>query len=153
MNIKILKPKPKDVPAMQKLIAKEVANAVILPRSDDEVSTNIRSYTIALDDDEIIAYGALHFHTMFLAEIRSLIVAEKSRGFGVGSLLVTEILKEAKFYDIKQVFTLTYRKSFFQRLGFHEIAKTELPAQKIWADCAKCKRFPVCDEIALIYDI
>ncbi|KEA46246.1 N-acetyltransferase [Campylobacter mucosalis] len=151
--IELKKPKPKDVPAMQKMVAKEVANAIILPRSDDEVSTNIRSYTIATNDNEIIGYAALHFHTVNLAEVRSLVVSDEYRGQGVGSMIVKKILDEAREYEIAQVFTLTYKKSFFEKLGFYEIEKTQLPAQKIWADCAKCKRFPICDEIALIYDI
>lgn len=151
--ITLRKPKPKDILAMQELVKKEVENGVILPRSTDEVSTNIRSYTVACDDDRIVGYSALHIHTQDLAEVRSLVVDEALRGSGVGSMIVNELLKEAKFYEIRQVFTLTYRKNFFEKLGFREIPKTELPAQKIWADCAKCKHFPVCDEIALIYNI
>ncbi|MDL0089212.1 N-acetyltransferase [Campylobacter gastrosuis] len=153
MKIELKKPRLNDIIAMQNLVKNEVANGIILPRSNDEVSTNIRSYTIALDGENIAGYAALHIHTPELAEVRSLIVGQNLRGSGVGSLIVKELLKEAKFYELKQVFTLTYRKSFFEKLGFKEIPKTALPAQKIWADCAKCKHFPVCDEIALIYDI
>ncbi|HHD83733.1 MAG TPA: GNAT family N-acetyltransferase, partial [Campylobacteraceae bacterium] len=34
-----------------------------------------------------------------------------------------------------------------------EIPKEALPEQKIWADCVKCKHFPICDEVALIYNL
>jgi amino-acid N-acetyltransferase len=40
---------------------------------------------------------------------------------------------------------------FFQKLGFKEIEKSELP-QKIWADCIKCPYFPDCEEEALIFE-
>ncbi|WP_445142136.1 N-acetyltransferase [Campylobacter sp.] len=142
---------------MQELVRDEVASGLILPRSDDEISTNIRSYILACKVDEeskveqIVGFCALHIHTVNLAEVRSLVVSKDLRGGGVGSELVKQILKEAESYEIKTVFTLTYRKSFFEKLGFVEIPKSDLPAQKIWADCIKCKHFPVCDEIALIY--
>nr|WP_194239027.1 N-acetyltransferase [Campylobacter sp. RM9328] len=138
---------------MQELVAPEVASGVILPRSDDEISTNIRSYIIAKDDDKIVGFCALHIHAPDLAEIRSLIVDKNLRGGGIGSMMVNALLKEAKEYEISRVFTLTYQRHFFEKLGFKEIPKSELPAQKIWADCIKCKHFPVCDEIALIHNL
>ena len=49
---------------------------------------------------------------------------------------------------IGRVFALTYQQSFFEKLGFSVIEKSELP-QKIWGDCIKCAKFPECDEIAL----
>lgn len=150
-NLDFRKPKPNDIKAMQELVKDEVASGVILPRSDDEIATNIRSYIVVCDQDQIVGFCALHIHTINLAEVRSLVISKNLRGSGIGSELVRKILDEAKFYNIEKVFTLTYRKSFFEKLGFVEISKSELPAQKIWADCIKCKHFPVCDEIALIY--
>ena len=41
---------------------------------------------------------------------------------------------------------------FFKKMGFREVAKTELP-HKIWSDCLKCPKFPECDETALIIDL
>lgn len=145
------KAKLKDVLCMQNIIKKEVQDGIILARSDDEVSTNIRSYTLACKKDEIIGYSALHIHAANLAEVRSLIIRDDFRGKGIGGGLVKELLKEARDFEIKQVFTLTYQKEFFERLGFEEIPKEKLPVQKIWADCIKCKHFPVCNEIALIH--
>ncbi|PHQ55600.1 MAG: GNAT family N-acetyltransferase, partial [Sulfurimonas sp.] len=31
-----------------------------------------------------------------------------------------------------------------------EIPKESLPEHKIWADCIKCKHFPICNEVSLI---
>ncbi|ALV24887.1 acetyltransferase [Campylobacter iguaniorum] len=145
------KAKLNQICSMQTLVKKEIESGIILPRSDDEIATNIRSYTLAFNDDELVGYSALHIHAPNLAEVRSLIIKNSCRGLGIGSGLVRELLKEAKSLEIKQVFTLTYQKSFFENLGFEEISKEKLPAQKIWADCIKCKHFPVCNEIALIY--
>ena len=105
-------------------------------------------------DAEILAgFASLKIFNADLAEVRSLIVAPQFRRRGIARAIVNELLGEAKFYGLKSVFTLTYQKEFFERLGFTEIPKDELPAQKIWADCIKCKKFPVCNEIALIYTL
>jgi len=142
-----------DIKSMQELVKPEVENGTILARSDDEISTNIRSYILAKNDDLLLGFGAVHFHTPTLAEVRSLIVSPKTRGKGVGKNIVKNLLLDAKKYGAQKIFTLTYKRSFFESLGFQEIPKEDLPANKIWADCIKCKFFPICDEIALIQTI
>ena len=107
-----------------------------------------------LKEAEILAgFASLKIFNADLAEVRSLIVAPQFRRRGIARAIVNELLDEARFYGLKSVFTLTYQKEFFERFGFIEIPKDELPAQKIWADCIKCKKFPVCNEIALIYTL
>ncbi len=145
-----------DIPQMQALVLPEVKSGKILYRSDDEIATNIRSYLLATEKDteeEIVGFTALHIHTPVLAEIRSLIVSEKMRGRGVGSMLVQHSVTEAKALGVTQLFTLTYEQRFFEKAGFTEIPKEALPEHKIWADCVKCKHFPICDEVALIYNL
>ncbi|MCZ6103489.1 N-acetyltransferase [Campylobacter ureolyticus] len=142
--------KLKDIKAMQEMVADEVKKGIILPRSDSEIAQNIRSYTLALKDNKIVGYASLYIYSIELAEIRSLVVSKNLRANGIGSNLVKILLEEAKFQDIKKVFALTYADKFFKKLGFLEISKEELPDQKIWADCIKCKQFPVCNEIAVI---
>jgi len=147
------KPTLTDIDAMQDIVKDEIANGTILYRSDDEIATNIRSYTVVYTDDTIVGYGALHIHTKSLAEIRSLVISKEYRGKGIGGKLVKELLKEAKNLNVKDIFTLTYQKEFFERLGFKEIPKESLPEQKIWADCIKCKHFPICNEVSLIISL
>lgn len=145
-----IKAKLSDIENMQELVKPEVQSGIILHRSSDEIATNIRSYMLVKDESTLVGFGALHFHSDTLAEIRSLVIDGKMRGKGVGFSLVENLLEEASDYGVCQVFTLTYQKSFFENLGFKEINKEQLPSQKIWADCIKCKHFPVCDEVALI---
>ncbi len=150
-QISYRKPKLTDIPQMQAIVAKDVESGVILPRSDDEIATNIRSYIVAKQGDLIVGYVALHIHSMKLAEIRSLIVEEKLRGRGVGKELVKLALQEGKELAVKEVLALTYSKEFFERLGFVEIQKSDIPEHKIWQDCIKCKHFPICNEVAMMY--
>jgi amino-acid N-acetyltransferase len=138
---------------MQKLVAPEIQSGIILARSDDEIATNIRSYTLAYFEGELVGFCALHVHTASLAEIRSLIVKENIRGNKIGEQLVNQCLNEAMELGLQRVLTLTYRQGFFERLGFVEIPKESLPEHKIWADCIKCKHFPVCNEVSLIKNL
>ncbi len=153
MSTKYKKAKLTDVSTMQELVLPEVRSGKILFRSDDEISTNIRSYTLAKNDNDLVGFAALHIHAPDLAEVRSLIVSENSRGKGIGQELVKKTLEEAKELGVKKVFTLTYEQRFFEKLSFTEIPKESLPEHKIWADCVKCKHFPICDEIALIIEL
>lgn len=148
--IHYLKAKLSDVEQMQGLVQPYVDDGTILMRSADEISTNIRSYTLAFDDDVLIGFSALHIHTVKLAEIRSLIVDDKYRDRGVGKELVALCLHEGEELGLNEVLVLTYKQVFFEKLGFIEIPKESLPEHKIWADCIKCKHFPLCNEVSLI---
>jgi amino-acid N-acetyltransferase len=154
MMIKLTKANLSDIAQMQELVANEVKDGVILNRSEDEVATNIRSYVLAKDADKIVGYGALHIHSLRLAEIRSLIVDSSYRGKGIGKQIVEYALNEAKELKVKEdVLVLTYLPEFFKHLGFIEINKEQIPEHKIWTDCIKCIHFPVCNEVALVYKI
>ncbi len=142
-----------DIPKMMELVAPEVKSGVILDRGADEIATNIRSYVLAKEDDELLGYAALHIHSPRLAEIRSLIVAEDHRGRNIGKKIVQYALDEAKKLGLQDVLVLTYLPEFFQKMGFVEIAKETIPEHKIWTDCIKCIHFPICNEASLMYTI
>ncbi len=151
--IELRKAKLSDIPAMQELVKKEVADGVILKRSDDEVATNIRSYVLVFKDNKLVGYGALHIHSPELSEIRSLIVSPEARGLGAGKKIVEYCKKEAKELGLKEILVLTYIADFFRKLDFVEIEKEKIPEHKIWLDCVKCIHFPVCNEISLMYKL
>jgi len=144
------KPTLRDIPAMQQLVAPEIESGVILPRSNDEIATNIRSYFIALDGDKLVGFVALHIHSPKLAELRSMIIDQNYRGRNIGTALVEKASEEGRYLGLKEILALTYQQRFFERLGFVEIPKESIPEHKIWADCIKCKHFPVCNEVSLI---
>jgi amino-acid N-acetyltransferase len=153
MKIELLKAKLSNIPAMQELVHPEVESGVILIRSDDEISTNIRSYTLAFIEQKLVGFCALHIHTSDLAEVRSLIVKDGFRGQKIGEKLVSRCIDEAINLGLQRVLCLTYKQSFFERLGFSEIPKESIPEHKIWADCIKCKHFPICNEVSLIKNL
>lgn len=151
--MKYTKPTMLDIPKMQELVTPEVQNGVILYREDDEIANTIRSYILAKDKDRIVGFGALHIYSKSLAEIRSLIISGEYRGKGVGSEIVSRLEQEAKQLGIQELLALTYQQSFFEKAGFKEIEKNEIPEHKIWADCIKCKHFPICNEKSMIKTI
>lgn len=140
----------RDIPFMQALVSPEIESGVILSRSDDEIATNIRSYTLAMDGEKLVGFCALHIHSPNLSEVRSMIVDSDYRGANIGSTLVDKVCIEGRTLGLKEVLALTYQKLFFERLGFIEIPKESIPEHKIWADCIKCKHFPICNEVSLI---
>jgi len=150
MKIRYEKAVLADIKRMQDIVFSEVKTGTVLERTEDEMATNIRSYTVVKSDDFIIGFVALHIHTPTLAEVRSLVVDPSFRGDGIGAELVRVVLDEAKSLGLKEVLSLTYAQEFFERLGFFEIPKENLPEHKIWADCIKCHHFPVCNEVSLI---
>ncbi len=152
--VKLVKATLADIPYMQKMVAKEVKDGVILKRNEDEVATNIRSYILAKLDDKLVGYAALHIHSARLAEIRSLIVLDEYRGKRIGKRIVEFALEEARVLGVKEeVLVLTYLPEFFKKMNFIEISKESIPEHKIWTDCIKCIHFPVCNEVSMVYKL
>ena len=153
MEINFFKHDVTHIPLMQELVKGEVESGKILLRTEDEMATTIRSYTVVEVDGVMAGFTALHIHSPRLAEVRSLVVSKNFRGLKLGQRLVDSCIKEAIKYKLEQVLSLTYEKGFFESCGFHEIEKENIPEHKIWADCIRCKHFPICEEVAMVYDL
>lgn len=153
MDIRFYKPTVADITKMQDIVREEVDKGKILLRTEDEMATTIRSYTVVEVDGKMAGFTATHIHSPRLAEVRSLVVGKEFRGLKLGKRLVEACIKEAKEYGIKQLLSLTYEQGFFESCGFRVISKEEIPEHKIWADCIRCKHFPICDEIAMVIDL
>ena len=134
---------------MHKLINYFAGRGEMLARPLSEIYENIRDYFVARQGEQVIACGALHIMWSDLAEIKSLAVAEASQRRGIGGQIVAACLEEAKELGIATVFCLTYKPPFFERAGFTQVDKKELP-HKVWTECYRCPKFPDCDEVALI---
>ncbi len=153
MEIKFFKPNVSHIKDMQALVKPEVESGKILLRTEDEIANTIRSYTVVSVDDKIVGFVALHIHSSRLSEVRSLIVNQDYRGLKLGKQLVEYCIQEGKKLGLEQILSLTYEEGFFESLGFRIIDKENIPEHKIWADCIRCKHFPVCNEIAMVYDL
>ena len=141
-----------DAEQMHKLINSFADRGEMLARSLSEIYENIRDYFVIREGERVIACAALHIFWSDLAEIKSVAVAEDSQRQGIGDQLIESCLKEAEGLGIPKVFCLTYKTAFFEKCGFSQIDKMELP-QKIWIECYRCPKYPNCDETALIYHL
>ncbi len=138
----------KDAREIHKLLLTYARDGLMLPRSLAEIYESIRDFYVFEIDGQVTGTVALNICWEDLAEIRSLAVKADHGGHGIGRHLVEACLAEARQLGLRRVFALTYQKIFFEKMGFCEIEKSELP-QKIWGDCMKCAKFPDCDEIAM----
>jgi amino-acid N-acetyltransferase len=148
--LKVEKAKITDVPQMHQLINHFADKGEMLPRPLSEMYENIRDYFVVRQSEAVIACAALHISWSDLAEIKSLAVAKASQEQGIGAQLVKACLEEAEKLGIVTIFCLTYKPAFFEKFGFSQVDKMELP-RKVWTECYRCSKFPDCDETALIY--
>jgi len=121
----------------------------MLPRTEFEMSENIRDFSVAYVGRQLVGCGALHYYTPTSGEVRSLAVDPNSKAQGIGKRIVEALEKEALENELHAIFAFTYVPDFFRRLGFQEVERGELPL-KVWKDCLRCPKFHCCDEIAVV---
>lgn len=141
-----------DVKRIKKLIDFYAKRDEMLPRSLNELYENIRDFFVFEYKKKVVGCAALHVCWQDLGEIKSVAVAKTRQGRGIGRRLVSACLEDAKGLNLKNIFVLTYTPLYFEKFGFREVDKANLP-HKIWIDCVKCVKFPDCDEVALMKEI
>src|ERR1700683_2372294 len=84
-----------DIHALLELINGYAANGIMLPRTEFEMSENIRDFSVAYLGKRLAGCGALHFYTPTSGEVRSLAVDPILRTRGVGRRVVEALEKES----------------------------------------------------------
>jgi amino-acid N-acetyltransferase len=148
-GIEVRKAAMSDIPQLLELINGYARKGIMLPRTEFEMSENMRDFMVAFEGNQLVGCGALHFYSPILGEVRSLAVAESHKTNGIGRMIVDSLVYEAKLYGLDAVFAFTYVPGFFSRLGFNEVERGELPL-KAWKDCLRCPKFHSCDEIGVL---
>ena len=149
---RIEKAKIGDVPKIQQLVNSFADKGEMLARPLSEIYENLRDYFIIRDADKIVGCVALHISWVDLAEIKALAVAEGYQRKGLGAILVSACIAEAKELEIPLLFCLTYKPVFFGKQGFTEVDKMTLP-KKVWTECFHCPKFPDCGETAMVLSL
>lgn len=148
-QLSIRKATMSDIHGLLKLINGYAGNGIMLPRTEFEMSENIRDFSVAYSGQQLVGCGALHFYTPTTGEVRSLAVDPSLKTQGVGRRMVEALEKEAIENDLHAIFAFTYSPGFFRKVGFQEVERGELPL-KVWKDCLRCPKFQCCDEIAVL---
>jgi amino-acid N-acetyltransferase len=141
-----------DIPQIHKLVNRFAEKGEMLPRALSELYENIRDFFVVREGEQLVACAALHIFWSDLAEIRAVSVVEEMHDQGAGAFLVQACLEEAMGLGIETVFCLTYKPDFFEKCGFRQVDKMDLP-RKVWGECQRCPKFPDCDEVALVYKL
>jgi amino-acid N-acetyltransferase len=148
-QVRVRKAAMRDIHPILDLINSYAAKGIMLPRTEFDLSENIRDFSVAYSGDRLVGCGALHFYSPVMGEVRSLAVAPEDRTHGIGMLLVESLVREADAYSLDAIFAFTYVPEFFAKMGFQEVERGELPL-KAWKDCLRCPKFNSCDEIAVV---
>ncbi len=149
LPLTVRKARMSDVAEMLELINSYAAQAIMLPRTEFEMSENIRDFAVVTAGGRIAGCAALHFYTPTTAEVRSLAVDPAWKGLGLGRMLVAGLENEAREHGLSTLFAFTYVPDFFRKMGYTEVDRGELPL-KAWKDCLRCPKFQCCDEIAML---
>ncbi|WP_424190575.1 amino-acid N-acetyltransferase [Actinokineospora sp. G85] len=97
---------------------------VLLAKPIVTLYEDIQEFWVAELDGELVGCGALHVLWEDIAEIRTIAVAPRARGHGVGHLLAEALIAEARELGLHRIFVLTFETEFFARHGFVEIDGT-----------------------------
>ncbi|WP_019422533.1 N-acetyltransferase [Paenibacillus sp. OSY-SE] len=149
MTAMVRKAKPDDIDTLFELIQHYAEQGIMLPRSRDILEKQLEYFVVAELGGQMVGCGSLCQLGSDLVEIRSLGITPGHKGKGIGSLLVDELVAEAKERAIPKVMALTYEAKFFQKNGF-DIVQKEIFPEKVWTDCVHCKKRDCCDEIAVL---
>ena len=144
-----------DVKTIHRMINLSAAKGEMLSRSLMDMYNSVRDFIVYYDEAEqrIVGVCAMNIVWENLAEVRSLYVDDAYRGKGIGRKLVEFCISEAITLDLFRIFSLTYQKEFFTKLGFKEVDRATLP-EKIWSDCFRCSKYPdYCDETAMMIEL
>jgi len=149
ITVEIRKAAMRDIAPVLALINGYASKGIMLPRTEFEISENIRDFSVAISDGKLVGCGALHFYSPSVGEVRSLAVEASVKTHGVGRRIVEWLMAEAGAYALDAVFAFTYVPAFFHKMGFEETERGILPL-KAWKDCLRCPKFHCCDEIAMV---
>ena len=150
-----------DVRSISGMINEYASAKIMLARGPQYIYENIKDYTVitvsvpnrqGVNQDVVVACGAVHVLWEDLAEIRSIAVHPKFHRRGLGSKIVSALIEESRALGIRRLFTFTLAVEFFQSFGFIEYPRNDIPPI-VWVECSKCSKYYNCDETGMILQI
>ena len=107
-----------DLEKIEDLIEPFVDGGKLLPRTWDELQSLVPTGFVWEESGESLGFAALEIYSRKLAEIRSLCVARRAQGQGVGKRLVKACIDFATERAVFEVMVVTSTEEFFQGCGF-----------------------------------
>jgi amino-acid N-acetyltransferase len=138
-----------DAPAIHQLILDNLEAGHLLPRSLADITARASRFALVVDGQgAVLACGELAPLNASVAEVRSLVVREDSRGRRLGHLIVDELRRRARAGRYRTLCAFTHDPRFFVRFGFSIVPHTWLP-EKVAVDCWSCPHFQKCAQYAV----
>jgi amino-acid N-acetyltransferase len=138
-----------DAPDIHALIEANLQTGHLLPRTLADVTARAPRFTVVAGASGILACGELAPLNATVAEVRSLVVREGTRGMGLGHKVVDELRRRARVARFRSLCAFTHDPRFFVRMGFSIVPHTWLP-EKVAADCWSCQHFQKCSQYAVV---
>jgi amino-acid N-acetyltransferase len=111
----------RELPAIRKLLAHAG-----LPTAD--LANSRPSFVVARAGDLVVGAGGLEVHGS-TGLLRSIVVADRRRGAGIGRALVEAVEAAASRRNLRELVLLTETaRDFFAGLGYADIARDQAPA-------------------------
>ena len=148
-RLTIHRAEPSHAPTLHALIAANLEEGHLLPRSLDELVVHAGRFAIALRGKKIVGCAELAPLSPQVAEVRSLAVDARERGRGVGAQLVDELRHRARLEGFDKLCAFTHTPGYFSQMGFSIVPHLWLPG-KIFTDCVKCPQFRRCGQYAMV---
>jgi amino-acid N-acetyltransferase len=124
MYVTVRSARTADVGAIESLIEPLVSQRILLGKDAVVLYGSIQQFIVAEDaSGTVVGCGALHVLWRDLGEIRTVAVAESSRGMGVGKTVLSALELEARALGLERLFCLTFETGFFGRMGFDVIGE------------------------------
>lgn len=137
-----------DASAIHSLISDNLEVGHLLPRTIDDVVAHATRFIVAELDGRVIGCAELAPLSRAVAEVRSLVVAQRARGNQIGPRLVSELAAGGAGRGFATLCAFTHQPSHFVKMGFTIVPHMWVP-EKIAHDCASCPLFRRCGQYAV----
>jgi amino-acid N-acetyltransferase len=136
-------------PRLHALIAANLVEGHLLPRTLSELSVHAGRFVVAMRGRKVVGCAELAPLSPQVAEVRSLAVDASARSAGVGTMIVDELRLRARREGFDKLCAFTHAPAYFIHMGFSIVPHLWLP-EKIFTDCVKCAEFRRCGQYAMV---
>ena len=131
------------------LISANLQEGRLLPRELGDLTLHATRFVVAMRGRTLLGCADLVPLSSHVAEVRSLAVDPKTRGSGIGAMLVEELRQRARREGFDKLCAFTHRPGYFSQMGFSIVPHLWLP-EKIFTDCVTCPLFRQCGQYAML---
>jgi amino-acid N-acetyltransferase len=140
---------PAHAPVLHALIAANLEEGHLLPRTLDELTVHAERFTIVMRGKKVVGCAELAPLSAQVAEVRSLAVDTNERAKGIGAMLVDELRRRAHEDGYDKLSAFTHAPGYFSQMGFSIVPHLWVP-EKVFTDCVKCPMFRRCGQYAMV---